>query len=331
MLQTIYKKNNALQELYAPVTDELNQVNAFIHQHLQSTVPLINDIEEHIFLAQSKHLRPLLVLLSAKACGYHAKQHISLAAAIEFLHTATLLHDDVVDTSSMRRGRYTANYLWNNASSVLVGDFIYSRAFQLMVQTGNMEVMKILAQATNTIAEGEVLQLTNLKNIHLSCTEYMDVIYRKTAVLFEVSSHAAAILSNASDEIIRGLKAFGRHLGIAFQLTDDILDYTGDEKIMGKNLGDDIAEGKMTLPLIYVVQNGSPAEVALVKNAVTKCDASCINDIIDVVLKSGSVDYTLSIALKEEKLASEALACLPDSEYRKALKNLALFSVNRNK
>lgn len=331
MLQNqVYRKNKSLQALYVPVVDEFKQVNAFIRTNLKSSITLINDIDEHIFHAEGKRLRPLLVLLSAKACGYDGQQHISLAAVIEFLHTAMLLHDDVVDTSSMRRGHYTANHLWGNASSVLVGDFVYSRAFQMMVQIENMDIMRVLSQATNVIAEGEVLQLSNLKNVNFSYAEYMDVIYRKTAMLFEASSHAAAILSDASTEVIQTLQSFGRHVGTAFQMMDDILDYNGDEKTMGKNLGDDLAEGKVTLPLIYIMQNGTLSEINLIKKAIKNADTAHINDIIDIVSKCGAIDYTLSIARQQANIAVEKLACLPDSKYRKALHDLACFSVNRN-
>lgn len=331
MLQNqVYLKNESLQALYLPVGDEFEQVNTCIINQLESMIPLINEIAEHIFHAKGKRLRPLLVLLSAKACGYDGEQHILLAAVIEFLHTATLIHDDVVDASSMRRDRYTVNHLWGDASSVLVGDFIYSRAFQMIVQIGNMDIMRILAKATNTIAEGEILQLSNIKNVNLSYTEYMDIIYRKTAMLFEASSHVAAVLSGASKKVTQALQSFGKHLGTAFQIMDDVLDYSGDEKTMGKNIGDDLAEGKVTLPLIYVMQNGTSAEVNLVAQAIKTCGTAYINDITDIVLKRGAVDHALSAARREADIALEMLNCLPDSQYQEALYDLACFSINRN-
>lgn len=314
-----------------PVVDDFTQVNDFILEQLHSNASLIDQIDEHIFQAGGKRLRPLLVLLTARACGYQEKDHIALAAVIEFLHTATLLHDDVVDVSSMRRGRHTANHLWGNAPSVLVGDFIYSRAFQVMVKIGNLDVMQVLSSATNVIAEGEVLQLMNTKNAHLSHEQYLDVIYRKTAMLFEASSHAAAVLSGCSQDKISAFQTYGKHLGIAFQLIDDALDYSGSAEVMGKNLGDDLAEGKTTLPLIYLMQQGSSAQASLVKQAIENCDKSLLDDITQAVSESGAIDYTLNAAKTQASLAIEAIEGLPDSIYQHTLRDLAQFSISRDK
>ncbi len=331
MLKNPDSYNISLQSLYEPVADEFTQVNDFILNQLHSDASLIDDIDEHIFQIKGKRLRPLLVLLTAHACGYEGREHIALAAIIEFLHTATLLHDDVVDVSSMRRGRKTANQLWGNAPSVLVGDFIYSRAFQLMVSIGSMDVMRVLSQATNVIAEGEVLQLMNIKNTTLTHTQYMDVVYRKTAMLFEASSHTAAILSNTPSQIINAMQTYGKHLGLAFQLVDDVLDYTGDMEIMGKNAGEDLNEGKITLPLLYLIHHGTPAQSSLVKKAVETSDASLFEDVFNAVNESGAVSYTMNEAKKQMNLTIDALNILDNSIFRKTLHNLAVFSVFRNK
>ena len=331
MLQNSMLQDNPLQALYTPVADDFTQVNSFILEQLHSNASLIDEIDEHIFQTGGKRLRPLLVLLTARACGYQEKDHIALAAVIEFLHTATLLHDDVVDVSSMRRGKHTANHLWGNAPSVLVGDFIYSRAFQIMVQIGNIEVMQVLSSATNVISEGEVLQLMNTRNPELSYEQYFDVIYRKTAMLFEASSHAAAVLSGSSLEKTQAFLTYGKHLGLAFQLIDDALDYNGDPEIMGKNLGDDLAEGKATLPLIYLIQQGTPVQADLIKRAITTGDQSLLNDVTQAVCESGAIDYTLDAAKQQASLALDALAYQPDSIYRKTLCDLAHFSVSRDK
>ena len=330
MFQNSLHHNSALQALYEPVSEDFEAVKQFISGQLHSNAALINDIDDYIFEAGGKRLRPLLVLLTAHACTYEDNQHIILAAIIECLHTATLLHDDVVDSSNMRRGRLTANHLWGNASSVLVGDFIYSRAFQLMVQIGNLDVMDVLASATNTVAEGEVMQLMNTKNANLSIEQYMDIVYCKTAMLFEASSHATAVLAKCEPGKTRALQAYGKHLGLAFQLIDDALDYAGNTEKTGKNIGDDLAEGKATLPLIFLMQQGTKAQAAVIRQAIENSDQSYLDDIMEIIHDSNAIDYTLSAAKAQAELALSTLPVLPDSVYKTALINLAHFSVNRD-
>ena len=322
-------QTHRLKKLYAPVIQDFNQVTHFISTQLTSEASLIKEIDQHIFQAGGKRLRPLLVLLAAKACHYNQRDHIILAAIIEFLHTATLLHDDVVDLSSLRRGHATANALWGNASSILVGDFIYSRAFQLMVKMKNLNIMHVLANATNVIAEGEVMQLMHQKNTSFTQEQYMDVIYRKTAALFEASAQAAAVLANSSHLHQSALQHYGKYLGMAFQLTDDLLDYNGNSTLTGKNLGDDLKNGKMTLPLIYLITQGTTAQAALVKKAIQTEKCSLLDDVMQALHESQAFEYTLNQAKYYAKTADEMIQPLPHSVYKKTLQDLALFSVER--
>jgi len=315
---------------YEPVAGDFAAVNQLILDQLHSRVPLVEKIGHYIISAGGKRLRPLVVLLSARACGADSNEQHTLAAIIEFLHTATLLHDDVVDTSDLRRGRSTANALWGNAPSVLVGDFLYSRAFEMMVALGNMQVMQILANATNVIAEGEVLQLSKVRDANTDEATYMEVIRSKTAMLFEAASHSAAVLAGAKADQIEALREFGDALGIAFQLMDDLLDYSGDAAEMGKNVGDDLAEGKPTLPLIYTMRHGTEEQAALVRQAIQKGGTEDITPIREAVTASGALDYTARLAQQHADRAVALLDTLPASEYRDALEQLARFAVKRS-
>ena len=315
---------------YEPVAGDFAAVNQLILDQLHSRVPLVEKIGHYIISAGGKRLRPLVVLLSARACGADSSEQHSLAAIIEFLHTATLLHDDVVDTSDLRRGRSTANALWGNAPSVLVGDFLYSRAFEMMVALGNMQVMQILANATNVIAEGEVLQLSKVRDANTDEATYMEVIRSKTAMLFEAASHSAAVLAGAKADQVEALREFGDALGIAFQLMDDLLDYSGDAAEMGKNVGDDLAEGKPTLPLIYTMRHGTEGQAALVRQAIQKGGTEDITPIREAVTASGALDYTARLAQQHADRAIALLDTLPVSEYRDALEQLARFAVKRS-
>ena len=315
---------------YEPVAGDFAAVNQLILDQLHSRVPLVEKIGHYIISAGGKRLRPLVVLLSARACGADSSEQHTLAAIIEFLHTATLLHDDVVDTSDLRRGRSTANALWGNAPSVLVGDFLYSRAFEMMVALGNMQVMQILANATNVIAEGEVLQLSKVRDANTDEATYMEVIRSKTAMLFEAASHSAAVLAGAKADQIEALREFGDALGIAFQLMDDLLDYSGDAAEMGKNVGDDLAEGKPTLPLIYTMRHGTEEQAALVRQAIQKGGTEDITPIREAVTASGALDYTARLAQQHADRAIALLDTLPASEYRDALEQLARFAVKRS-
>tara|TARA_R110000796_G_scaffold18855_4_gene56891 strand:- start:19 stop:987 length:969 start_codon:yes stop_codon:yes gene_type:complete len=314
---------------YAPVSDDFDAVNTLILNQLHSRVPLVEKIGHYIISAGGKRLRPLVVLLGARSCGMDdARQH-SLAAIIEFLHTATLLHDDVVDTSDLRRGRSTANALWGNAPSVLVGDFLYSRAFEMMVALGDIQIMQILANATNVIAEGEVLQLSKVRDASTDEATYMEVIRSKTAMLFEAACHTSGVLAGATAEQTEALRKYGNALGIAFQLMDDLLDYSGDAAEMGKNVGDDLAEGKPTLPLIYTISHGTPEQAKLVRNAIQKGSGEQIELIRDAVTTSGALEYTARLAQAQIEEAIDLLQALPASPYRDSLEQLARFSVDR--
>lgn len=317
------------QAIIELVADDFAAVDAEIRERLQSRVPLVSKIGDYIVSAGGKRLRPLLVLLTANALGHQASNHRLLAAIIEFLHTATLLHDDVVDASGMRRGRSTANALWGNSPSVLVGDFLYSRSFEMMVELGSLPVMQVLSQATRVIAEGEVLQLSKVRDASTSEETYMEVIRCKTAMLFEASTHSAAILCGASDEQREAVRQYGDALGVAFQLADDLLDYRGNAEEMGKNVGDDLAEGKPTLPLIYTMREGTAEQAALVREAIQKGGSTDITAIGAAVEASGSLDYTAKLAREYADKAVELLSVLPASPYREALEGLARFSVAR--
>ncbi|WP_396588833.1 octaprenyl diphosphate synthase [Bermanella sp. R86510] len=319
-----------VNEIYQVVETEFAQVNKIILDQLSSNVPMVEKIGHHIIASGGKRMRPLLVLMAAKALNNHDQNHPLLASIIEFLHTATLLHDDVVDTSDMRRGKATANAAFGNAPSVLVGDFLYSRAFQMMVELGSMKVMGILSNATCIIAEGEVMQLMNVKNPKVSESQYMDVIQGKTAMLFEASSHSGAVLANANSEQEEALRLFGHHLGMAFQLVDDVLDYMGNAEELGKNVGDDLAEGKPTLPLIFAMQNASDDDANVIRQAIRKGGTDQLSDIIKIVQRCGAIDYTQQKAQEHVDLANNAIACLTDSPAKQALATLAHMAINRN-
>ncbi len=316
------------------VAEDFDAVNQLILKQVHSDVGLVEEIGHYLIEAGGKRLRPLLVLLIANALKYEGTQQHTLAAIIEFIHSATLLHDDVVDISDMRRGRATANAKWGNAPSVLVGDFLYSRAFQMMVAIGNMDIMDILSNTTNTIAEGEVQQLINAGDPKLTEANYFEVIHKKTAVLFEAACETATVLSNGDKQLQQQLKAYGYHLGMAFQLIDDALDYTGSSDTLGKNVGDDLAEGKPTLPLIIAMQNGTAEESALIANTIQsgsrEIDSAILEQIVSIIQRTGSIDYTEKKAVAHVAEAKAALKLLPDSEYKQALQDLADFSIARN-
>ena len=311
------------------VAEDWASVNRLIFQRLGSDVALINQVAHHIIHGGGKRLRPLTTLLAARACGYEGEQHIQAAAIIEFIHTATLLHDDVVDDSGLRRGQETANAVFGNQASVLVGDFLYSRSFQMMVEIGALGILDVLAHATNTIAEGEVLQLMNCNNPNISESDYLEVVYRKTAKLFEAGTRIGAILAEFDDAREQMLVSYGRHLGLAFQLVDDALDYDATAEELGKNIGDDLAEGKPTLPLIYAMDHGTAAERHMIREAIETGGIQNLTSIQLAIETSGGLRYTAERAQDEAELAVKALQDLPDSDYKKALASLAQFAVNR--
>lgn len=308
---------------------DMEAVDQVIRTRLHSDVALVSQVGEYIVNSGGKRLRPALVVLSAKAFGYDGKYHHDLAAVVEFIHTATLLHDDVVDDSDLRRGQATASALFGNSASVLVGDFLYSRAFQMMVEVGDMRVMQTLADATNIIAEGEVLQLLNCHDASVDAENYLRVIYCKTAKLFEAAMRLGAILSKVDQASEQAVAQYGVHLGTAFQLVDDVLDYSGDAQEIGKNLGDDLAEGKPTLPLIYAMQHGSSEQAALVRTAIEQGDIKMFDQVLQVVQQTGALEYTRQQAQREAEAACAALAVLPDTPYKKSLMELAEFAASR--
>ena len=312
------------------VAADFEQVNQLIIKQLHSDVGLVENIGHYLVEAGGKRLRPLLVLLCANALGYQKDARLDLAAIIEFIHTATLLHDDVVDVSALRRGRPTANAQWGNAPSVLVGDFLYSRAFQMMVGIGSMDIMNILANTTNIISEGEVQQLVNAKNPDISEADYYTVIHKKTAALFEAACETAALLAGAPKDTQQQLKAYGYHLGLAFQLVDDALDYEGDAATLGKNVGDDLAEGKPTLPLLRAIELGNPDQKILIARAIRESDSSLLSEVLAVVTATGGSTYTMDAAKHQAQAAIAKLAVLPESDYKQALVDLANFSVARD-
>ncbi len=317
------------QRIYDTVADDFSRVNDLIINRLSSDVPLVEKIAHYIIESGGKRLRPLLVLLSSQAVGYNQNDHLKLAAVIEFLHTATLLHDDVVDTSDLRRGRSTANARWGNAPSVLVGDFLYARAFEMMVELKSLRIMDVLSHATAVIAEGEVLQLMNVKNPDLTEDQYMEVIHNKTAMLFEAASHTGAILANATEEQEAALRDYGKHLGLAFQLVDDVLDYRGDAGTMGKNVGDDLAEGKATLPLIHAMAHGSSEEREIVRQAIRKGGLDDLDKILEIVSCSGALDYTIQRAHEQAEAALACLRQLPPSAHVDSLRLLTEIATER--
>ncbi|MBI2306633.1 MAG: octaprenyl diphosphate synthase [Rhodocyclales bacterium] len=319
-----------LEQLYALIGPDMKAVDAVIRQRLHSDVVLVRQVAEYIIQSGGKRLRPALVLLSAGAVDYRGTYHHDLAAVVEFIHTATLLHDDVVDESSLRRGRDTANAMFGNAASVLVGDFLYSRAFQMMVAVDDMCVMRVLSDATNVIAEGEVLQLMNCHDADVDEGRYLQVIRYKTAKLFEAAAQLGAILGKASAEIEQGLAAYGMHLGTAFQIIDDVLDYSGAEAETGKHLGDDLAEGKPTLPLIHVMQHGTPEQAALVRNAIEHGGRDEFAAVLAAVRSSGALEHAKKAAASEASLAAAAISALPSSQYKESLLQLSAFAVSRS-
>lgn len=308
----------------------MQAVDAVIRDRLHSEVVLVRQVSEYIIGSGGKRLRPILVILGAGACGHRGADIHELAAVVEFIHTATLLHDDVVDGSDMRRGRATANASFGNPASVLVGDFLYSRAFQMMVSVRSMRVMEVLSEATNVIAEGEVLQLMNVHDADISEAAYLHVIRYKTAKLFEAAGRLGAVMAGVPRETEDALAAYGMHLGTAFQLIDDVLDYSGDLSATGKNLGDDLAEGKPTLPLIHALRAGDAAQAALVRRAIEQGGIADFEPVVHAVVATGALDYSRSVAEREAQLAAEAIAVLSDSQYRKSLIDLAAFSVSRD-
>jgi len=318
-----------LAPILALTQTDREAVDREIHRRLNSDVALINQLGAYIIHSGGKRLRPLLVILSARALGYAGDRHVALAAIIEFIHTATLLHDDVVDASEMRRGQSTANMVWGNEASVLTGDFLYSRAFEMMVDVGSMRVMEILAKTTNTIAEGEVLQLLNCHDPEVTEENYLRVIYSKTAKLFEAAARLGAVISNQPTMIEEAMAKYGMHLGTAFQLIDDMLDYTADSKALGKNVGDDLAEGKPTMPLLYALRTGSAAQQQLLRSAIEQGGLDRIEEVVAAIESTGANAYTARKAEDEAGCAIEALVAIPESPHKQALLDLARFSVHR--
>ncbi|MDR5867875.1 octaprenyl diphosphate synthase [Halomonas koreensis] len=315
--------------IHAVVAEDFSAVNRTILAQLASRVPLVETIGQYIIESGGKRLRPLLVLLAARSLGYAGDRHVTLATLIEFMHTSTLLHDDVVDESHMRRGKATANDAWGNAPSVLVGDFLYSRSFQMMVDVGSMRIMEVLSAATCTIAEGEVQQLTNVGNPDVDEAAYFETIQGKTAMLFEAASHSGAILAEATPEQEAALRDYGRYLGLAFQLVDDLLDYQGDAEAMGKNVGDDLAEGKPTLPLIQAMAAGTAEQAKVIRQAIREGGLERLDEVLAIVDETGALDYTRARA---EEMSAKALAqldALPASPYRERMADLARLAVER--
>lgn len=319
------------EQIQQLIGKEMENVDVEILSQLNSPISLINQLGYYIIKSGGKRIRPLIALLSARALNCNKPEIFTCAALIEFIHTASLLHDDVVDESDMRRGNPTANVEFGNAASILVGDFIYTRAFQLLAQLDSIKMLRIMADATNVLSEGEVQQLLNVRNAATTEEDYMRVIYSKTARLFEVSCQAAAVLANESHEIEQALQLYGRYLGTAFQLVDDVLDYSANAQALGKNIGDDLAEGKPTLPLIHALHHGNPSQQALIREVIEqggKRDA--IDDILAIMTEHKSLDYVMQRAQQEAQKAAEAIQCLPNSDYKQALISLAYLSVNRS-
>lgn len=319
----------SLDEVRAPVRHDLTAVDAMVRARLKSAVPLVDQVAEHIIGGGGKRLRPLLCVLAGRACGIANDKHIEAAAFIEFVHTATLLHDDVVDGSQKRRGRATANNIFGNQASVLVGDFVYSRAFQMMATVGSQRVMEIMADATNVIAEGEVLQLMNAHDPETTEQRYLEVIYRKTGRLFEAGAEVAAVLANASIAQQAALARYGKHLGTAYQLIDDVLDYRSDPATRGKNLGDDLAEGKPTLPLLHALRRGNDEQRALIRLAIEQGGLAQLGPIVEAIESTGGLEYAIGFAQRETQQALSALEVLPETPYKHALVNLARFAQER--
>ncbi len=329
-MQTLIKaKTMQIESIYSLVKGELEQSEQLVSDSLQSPIELINDLSRHIIQSGGKRIRPLLVLLCAKAFGYQGDLHIRLAAIVELIHTATLLHDDVIDASTLRRGQNTANSVWGNQASVLVGDYLYSHAFQLMVGMDNMLVMEILARSTNTIVQGEILQLQHSYHAKTSEEVYLEIIRCKTGKLFQASAELGAVIASIDETDYEAIGTFGLQLGVAFQLIDDALDYHSNPEKVGKNIGDDLAEGKTTLPLIYALQNCNAQEAKLIQSSVEAGDCSHLPEILRIIETTQAMTYTFSLAQQTIANAIIALEKIPSSIYRDALKSLAEFVVNR--
>lgn len=316
-------------QLNPTIEPQFDAVTHYILNNLGSNVPLVEKIAHHIVKGGGKRLRPLLVLLAANACGYKGEQHIPLAAVIEFIHTATLLHDDVVDNSELRRGNATANAKWGNAPSVLVGDFLYSRSFQIMVDIGSMEIMQVISNATTVIAEGEVMQLLNQRNPDISEAAYLQVVLGKTAMLFEAATEVGAILAGSSKDDREAMRLYGRHLGIAFQIVDDLLDYLSDSATLGKNVGDDLAEGKTTMPLIHAMRAGSQEDKELIRQAIRKGGLDDLTPVLEVVQRNGSVDYTREQAHDQIAKAKAAITSVADTSFKATMMQIADLAIAR--
>ncbi len=324
-----------LQSILTPISADMQSLNEVIRTRLSSDVALINQISAYIIEAGGKRIRPALLLLTSQAIanGSPIQHHLDMAAVVEFIHTATLLHDDVVDESNLRRGRATANAAFGNAASVLVGDFLYSRAFQMMVAPNEIKILQILADATNTIAEGEVLQLMNMHDPDVNEERYMQVIHYKTGKLFEASSALGALLAKATPEQFQAAEAYGRHIGTTFQLVDDILDYTASAEQMGKNAGDDLREGKPTLPLIYLLENGTPSQKELIKSAIEQAEElpeNMFQQVYAAIMVSDAISYTEAVAKREAQLAKDCLKCFPSNAAKESLLNLCDYSLQRS-
>jgi len=323
-------RTTSLASALAPVAADLKRVDELIGRRLESDVPLVREVAQYIVAAGGKRLRPALLLLACGALGYRGEARLTLAAVVEFIHTATLLHDDVVDESKLRRGHETANAAFGNAASVLVGDYLYSRSFEMMTSLDNMRVMQILSRATTVIAEGEVLQLLNMHDPDVTQESYLRVIRSKTAKLFEAAAQLGALVAGANDAQIEAAGEYGRSLGTAFQLIDDVLDYAGDAAEIGKNVGDDLREGKPTLPLIYVMENGTPEQRELIRSCIEQGDETHFDAVLTAVTNSGALDFTRREAEVAARRAAAAIADLPPSEYKDSLLQLCTFAVDRN-
>ena len=319
-----------IQSIYTLIEDDMSLVDTMIQARLHSDVVLIKQLGHYIINSGGKRLRPALAILCARASGYNGEQHINLATIIEFIHTATLLHDDVVDNSDLRRGKETANSVWGNEASVLVGDFLYTRSFEMMVEMDSMRLMQILSSTTNIIAEGEVLQLLNCNDADTSQARYLEVIHHKTAKLFEAAGLLGAVISQATSDVEHAMSRYAMHLGSAFQLVDDLLDYSASSENIGKNVGDDLAEGKPTLPLIYAMQYGSKEQADIIRHAIEHGERDKIDDIIHIINQTGAIDYTQQAAQNEVDNAITALSIISPSPYKEALIGLAHFAIHRD-
>ena len=319
-----------IQRVRALVKEDFDAVNQLILSKIQAQSGLIDDLANHIVQSGGKRLRPLVVLLASHACGYKGSHHISLAAMVEFFHTATLLHDDVIDESTLRRGRETANEIWGSKASILVGDYLFTQYMQLMIDVGNLKIMQLLTDMANHIGCGELKQLSNRHNYALTLNDYFDVIQSKTSLLFASSARLGAIISNASEDIEQGLYNYGLHLGNAFQLIDDSLDYCSDSKTLGKNVGDDLADGKATLPLIHALKHSTPAQQLKIKASLSEGTLKYLPDVMAAIAETNAIEYTRGIAEAEVELAISALTPLPDSAYKEALTDIVRYAVRRN-